>query len=511
MVALFERLREDSPQSHLDLIGDKVHNPSDDPGFKLTAERTLRETQNLVWHGGLSRSETQELLRAADVALSIRDPAMVHSRELSTKVLEYGAAGCAVVLNRTPLYEQLLGADYPLFVRQPGEALDLLHRMGEEPALRLAAAERCERASREFVYQRVAARLAPYVPRPAQGMPGEAHRLTIAGHDLKFARQLRSSLSGLAEIQEDRWEGHTQHSAARSRKLSSWADVVLCEWCLGNAVWYSRNGRPDQRLVIRFHRVELETGYPAEVEQEQVDVWVFVAEHVFEQAASRFSLPAQKRVVIPNVIDVGRFARPKLPGATFNLGMIGFVPSLKRVDRALDILEALRAGDPRFRLILKGNPPWEYPWVKRRETERRFYQQVYRRIARSPLLRDAVSFDSFGPNVPAFLQKVRFLLSTSEVEGDQVAVAEAAAAAAIPVVLERPGAADQYPPEWVHASPKLAAAAVLEVVYEEGAEARGAEAVEFAGKRWSAESVGPRWAEVLGLAPEPALEPARAS
>jgi glycosyltransferase involved in cell wall biosynthesis len=255
----------------------------------------------------------------------------------------------------------------------------------------------------------------------------------------------------------------------------------------------------------------LETGFPEQVEHDQVDAWVFVAEHVLDEAMRRFSIPAGNQVVIPNVVDLDRLLRPKLPDASFNLGMIGYVPSLKRLDRALDVLEALRASDPRFRLILKGKPPWELPWVKRRDEERAYYQQQYARIGRSPLLREAVSFEPFGPNVPAFLQKVRFLLSTSDIEGDQVAVAEAAGAATIPVVLDRLGAADQYPADWVHPSAELAAETILRTVHAGGTEAAGAAALEFARERWSLQSVMPLWADALALGGEPAMEPLRAS
>jgi glycosyltransferase involved in cell wall biosynthesis len=511
MVSLFERLRQDRPDARLDVVGDKIHNPPEDPDFKTAAERALRETQNLIWHGAVSRSETQELLRAADVALSVRHPMMVYSQELSTKVLEYGAAGCAVVLNRTSLYEELLGSDYPLFVREPGDALDALLRLSAEPALRSAAAGQCERASRQYSYDQVAARLQPHLPTPgARGGRPAAVKLLIAGHDLRFVEPVRKTLDPSAvSIHEDVWEGHTKHSASLSKSLLDWADVVLCEWCLGNAVWYSQNARPGTRLVIRLHRVENETDYPAQVDSDQVDAWVFVAEHIRDEAERRFGLPAEKLRVIPNLVELGRLRSPKLPQATFNLGMIGFVDSRKRLDLAIDILERLRAADPRFRLILKGKPPWEYAWVWRRQDQRRYYEEVYRRIARSPLLRDAVTFEPFGPNVPAFLEKVRFLLSTSDSEGDQVAVAEAAASGAIPVVLDRPGAADQYPSSWVHASPDLAASAVLDLVYRERVNAEADRVVEFAATRWSFENVAALWAEALGLSAERASEPAR--
>jgi len=153
----FQRLRRSYPDAELHLIGDKIHNPPDDPGFRPAVEAALEETDNLVWHGGVSRKEVDELLRQADVALSVRHPMM--DKELATKVLEYGAAGCAVLLNRTALYEQLLGADYPLFATDPGEILAVLKQTAKNSDLREEAAERCAEAAREYTFKRVAEQL----------------------------------------------------------------------------------------------------------------------------------------------------------------------------------------------------------------------------------------------------------------------------------------------------------------------------------------------------------------
>ena len=79
--------------------------------------------------------------------------------ELSTKVLEYGAAGCPVLLNRTPLYEEQLGADYPLFATDPGEAVEALSRLARDPGLRAALAKRCEQAAASFTFEKAAALL----------------------------------------------------------------------------------------------------------------------------------------------------------------------------------------------------------------------------------------------------------------------------------------------------------------------------------------------------------------
>ena len=60
----------------------------------------------------------------ARVGLSWRDAAMDDTIEYSTKILEYGAAGCAVVLNRNALHEGLMGKDYPLFANTKGEFVE---------------------------------------------------------------------------------------------------------------------------------------------------------------------------------------------------------------------------------------------------------------------------------------------------------------------------------------------------------------------------------------------------
>ena len=167
MTRMLTRLRRSHPGAELHVVGDKIHNPPDDPGFKPAAEAALRETENLVWHGGVSRDRAQALLADADVALSIRDPIM--DNELATKVLEYGAARCAVLLNRTRLYEQHLGEDYPLFATDPGEAVRALSALADDSALCVAAAERCEQAALSFTFDAVAARLEPALRASLQG------------------------------------------------------------------------------------------------------------------------------------------------------------------------------------------------------------------------------------------------------------------------------------------------------------------------------------------------------
>jgi len=329
-------------------------------------------------------------------------------------------------------------------------------------------------------------------------------RIAVASHDFKFFEEIRAHLASIpgVEIKEDRWRGTRpgDHDEAESRRLAGWADVVVCEWCQANAVWYSRNKRPGQRLIVRLHRFEIENDMPALVNIDAVDVMVFVADHIMRIARERFGWTEHARQrVVWNGVDIAAFDRPKLESARTTLGLLGWVPRRKRLDRALDVIEAVRARDERYRLLVKGKPPWEHPWIWRRERERWFVADELDRIEHAPHLRDAVTFEGFGP-VHHWLRSVGYVLSVSDDEGNQVSVAEGAVSGALPVVLKRPGSED-YPAEWAHDDVDSAAAAIVAPGWEE----RAARAKRFAAERFDSAKILPVWAEMVGVS-ERALE-----
>ena len=326
-------------------------------------------------------------------------------------------------------------------------------------------------------------------------MMDRALRIVIASHDFRFVEGIRADLASQpsVEVRIDRWTGSRPggHDEAASLELLAWADVILCEWCLANAVWYSARKRPGQRLIVRFHRFELETDMPPLVEIDAVDTMVFVADHVMAAARKRFGWHAGMRVV-GNAVDTHALDLPKLPAAATTLGLLGWVPKLKRLDRALDILEAVRAHDDRFRLVVKGKAPWEHAWVWRDEVERWYPGDVLARIERTPQLRNAVVIEGFGP-VAQWFRGVGHILSTSDLEGNQVAVAEGAASGAVPCILQRPGATQLYPAWWVHDDVDAAAAAILAPGWTD----RVAAAKRDAAERFAATRIMPVWRELV--------------
>lgn len=472
------------------MVGDKVHDDPRDAGYRRRMRAALGEVgapsvPGVIWHGGQPRAEAMRLAASCDIGLSWRHPELDASLELSTKVLEFGQLGLPVILNRTPMHEALLGADYPLFAASLDDVADAAAACAADPAVFALAAARTSAAAREFSLEAAADRLRGYLARavgPDSAPSAKPLRVVIAGHDLKFFTRMIDyfRLQPGLEVRVDQWASLGEHDEAVSRELAEWADVVICEWCCPNAIWYSRHKRRGTRLLVHLHRFELYSHYPGQVKIGNVDQVICVSDHYARLTREHTGWPAAKVTSVPNPIDVSQLDRPKLDGAAFHLGLIGIVPSRKRLDLALDVLEELRRDDDRYLLYVKSGMPWQHWWVWQLPAEREHYSAVLRRVQRSPLLRDAVVFDDAGPDVAAWLRRIGFILSTSDDESFHVAPAEGMASRAVPVIRHWAGAETIYDRRWIHETPAEMAAFIASLASPDDWRAAGQAAHEQA-------------------------------
>jgi len=288
------------------MVGDKLHREPDAPGFYDSMRNALRSTKGVVWHGGMSRRDAMALAATADIGLSWRHPRLDRSLELSTKVLEYGALGLPVLLNRNRAHEELLGPDYPLFVNSEADVVDAIAAIVDDPAPRAVAVERCRAAATQFTLAGAAHRLRTYLDRvfpavePARFGGGKL-KVGVASHDLKFFTRILEYLGSIddVEVRVDQWRGVFEHDEEASQELVDWADVIVCEWCTANAVWYSKHKRPGQRLVVRLHRFELDAGFWEQVAVEHVDAVVCVSPYYERLTRERTGWPAGLVRTIP--------------------------------------------------------------------------------------------------------------------------------------------------------------------------------------------------------------------
>ncbi|MDY6054288.1 glycosyltransferase [Micrococcus sp.] len=337
-------------------------------------------------------------------------------------------------------------------------------------------------------------------------------RVVVAGHDLKFAGELMDRLRADGhEVRVDQWASHQDHDEEASTALLEWAEVVVCEWGLGNAVWYSTHVRPEQGLIVRVHSQELFRPWLSRMRLAAVDRFVYVAPHI-RDAARRFrGVGARPDEVIPNIVRPGA-GLPRDPESRFVLGLVGVVPRGKRLDRALDVLARLRARDERFTLRVKGRMPADYPWMLARAEEMAFYEEQWRRIAEDPHLEGAVHLDGFSSDraeLERWYASIGVALSVSDFESFHFTVADGAMNGAVPAVLAWPGADRLFPDTWLHASTEAIAEDVLALADPEVFAARSAQAAAEVAERFDGAAVLDRWSALVRevAPPEPTPEP----
>lgn len=479
-------LDTDGLATTLIVVGDKIQRSRTDPGFMARMREALQEP-GVRWLGGMGREEATAQVAAADLALAYRGGSLDDSLELSTKLLEYGAVGTATVLNRTPMHERLLGRDYPLFANTPEQLRAAVRLAAGSDQVRQDAAERLRAAAQPYRLSAVAGELRRSLPRPGAGLTSSAPRLLLTGHDLKFLTGFRTHLAAVGHGYEvDEWRGLSSHDEAASARHLAVADVVLVEWMGPAAVWYSHRVRPGQRLVVRLHRFEVDTPYPAQVRAAAVDHVIVVSELYRRWVVEHMGLPAERVTVVPNGVAVDVMRRPKAVAAPWTLGVIGALPRLKRLDLAVELLRRIRVHDERYTLAIKSRVPAEIPWIARRQGDAAHYARIAEAAREDPLLGGAVSWEGHGSDVATFLQRVGWLLSLSDVESFHLATAEGMASGAVPLVRPWPAARDVYDPRWIHDSLE----AMVDTVLRTTAEGTWAEQGELARSQAATWDVG---------------------
>ncbi|QQD85673.1 glycosyltransferase family 4 protein [Jeotgalicoccus sp. ATCC 8456] len=273
-------------------------------------------------------------------------------------------------------------------------------------------------------------------------------KILIAGHDLKFIQFYIDYLENTEhEVKLDVWENHVAHNVKDSYEYLEWADIIFCEWGLGNTIFYSQNKKENQKLIVRLHRQELETTYLTQAKIDQIDSFIAVSPYIYEEFSRVFQLPREKMHLIYNNVDLDKFKNLNLSGREYNLGMVGYLPKLKRMDLALDIFENLYEQDNRYHLHFKGKRPEELRWLMRIDEEREYYEAQFKRINKAKW-KDNVIFESYG-DVVEFYNQMEFILSISDVESFHLAAAEGIATGAIPIITNWEGSESIYSADFI--------------------------------------------------------------
>lgn len=256
--------------------------------------------------------------------------------------------------------------------------------------------------------------------------------ILIAGHDLRFVQPFIDYFNRYFEVLIDHWAATNKHDPKKSTELLKKADLIWCEWCAGNAVWYSKNVGKHQKLVVRLHKFEIETAYPSQVTWDNVQSLTFIAEGMRDFANEKHKITC-KQYLLYNGFDVDRVEQAyKGERNLYALAMMGFVPYIKRLDKGIDFFERALATNKRFSFHVKGKAAEELPWVWQKEQD--FFEKQYVRINALRAAGACVTQELYDDKAHAWLGQKGFVLSASDIEGSHQAVAEAMACGTVPLI-----------------------------------------------------------------------------
>ena len=231
------------------------------------------------------------------------------------------------------------------------------------------------------------------------------------------------------------------------------ADIIFAEWCHSNAVIVSKKARPGQKVLVRLHRYEMTTPWVKGVVWKNVDDFIFIAPHVRDQTVELLNFKSRPPTMKPrfhviyNTFNVSDFRRgaAKNSEAQWTLGLAGYIPKLKGINLAIDILQMLDKRQPnRWNLRIIGSSWRSSKSVMKKPQERSYYEEMERHITDVGLSK-RIHFDGFVDDVANWHKRIGFILSTSVMEGSHQAIAQGMAAGSVPIVRNWTGAEKMYP------------------------------------------------------------------
>lgn len=444
LLEIMDKLYQKDPEIKLYFIGNKFNSDLLDQKGEILWK--LQNSPNIVYIEKLPKKETSELIKKCELGYGFRSSKVDNdeSLEISVKFLEYCSFEVPSLLRETKMYKKILGNDYPLFIKNIDDAiekiLDFFDYKKNDIVLKLKKS--FEYYNSENIYENIKSALYSY--------PMKKLRLLVSGHDLKFIKSLIPYFEKDYSVQIQELKEYNLFNQKEAKKIILGCDIIWCEWLLANAVWYSNHKYPHQTLVIRAHRFEITKNYGYQLNMEQVDKIITVSYFYYEEFISKFQIPRSKITVINNFVDTKQYTQNKIGKFQYNIAMIGAVPALKGLDKAVHLLIKLKQKDSRFKLYVAGKRPEQWPNSWNIEHERNYYLKIYDVIAKNNL-KDDVIFTGWIDN-KELLKKIGYVLSLSSLESFHLAPLEGMASNSIAFALPWPGIEYIYPENTIFGS-----------------------------------------------------------
>lgn len=231
------------------------------------------------------------------------------------------------------------------------------------------------------------------------------------------------------------FEGKTE---SELYELMKWSDISWFEWCTNLAAAAS-NMPKVCRNIVRLHRYEAYETWPEKVNWANVDTLITVGNSATKEAliSKVPNLESQTSMVtICNGVNLDKFEFINRQRGK-NIAFLANLRMVKNPAFMLQCMQKLHYIDPEYRLFLGGG------------FQEQVLEQYLRHMVEVLDLSDVVFFDGWQEDVNSWLADKHYIVSTSVIESQGMAILEGMACGLKPVIHNFPGASGIYPPEFL--------------------------------------------------------------
>lgn len=217
-----------------------------------------------------------------------------------------------------------------------------------------------------------------------------------------------------------------------------WADICWFEWCDELIIYASKlEIAKGKKIICRLHSYEAFTGYTHQVNWDNIDKVIFVAEHIRDFVIKSVkSLEKEQTVVIPNGIDTNKFKFKKREKG-FNIAYVGYINYKKGPMLLLHTFKAIYDRDNRYKLYIAGQFQ-DYRYLL-------YFEQMIKEMG----LENNVIFDGWQDDIDSWLDDKNYIISTSVLESQHLSTMEAMSKGIKPIIHNFVGAKDIYKDKYI--------------------------------------------------------------
>ncbi|EJO5349500.1 glycosyltransferase [Clostridium botulinum] len=218
------------------------------------------------------------------------------------------------------------------------------------------------------------------------------------------------------------------------------ADICWFEWCDSLVAYGSKlEMAKNKKIICRLHSYESFTNYIYQVNWNNVDKVIFVAEHIKRIVLSKIFIPQHKVYVIPNGIDLSKqeFKERK---KGFNIAYVGYINFKKGPMLLLHAFKKIFDTDNRYKLHIAG--------TFNEERYSLYFNQMIKELG----LDNNVIFYGWQKDINKWLEDKNYLICTSVLESQGLGIMEAMSKGIRPLIHNFVGAKEVYPEKYIWSS-----------------------------------------------------------